>query len=126
MPYCVKVIDAVGSTGAAKLSCNEKTSTSPIVWVLLKLTCSQSGNAFCVASFQPLSPAPLPPQFWPLRSPLIAADGGKLAPLWTKALEAVATPPLTCAATFIDPAPVAVTVTRAAAEVVTAAGVALS
>src|SRR5215213_1347778 len=122
MPCCVKVIDGVGSTGAEKLSCRVKTSISPMLCVVLKLTCSASGNAFEVASFHP------PPwvQFKPLRSPLIAPEGDKSNPLTTRVVEAVATPPLACAATFIDPAPVAVTLTSAAAEVVTAAGEALS
>src|SRR5687767_15101591 len=42
-PYCVNVVAAVGSTGAQNASWTVNTSTSPIVLVPLKSTCSQSG-----------------------------------------------------------------------------------
>ena len=42
-PNFVKVIDGVGCSGAAGVSWIENTSISLIVWVPLKLICSQSG-----------------------------------------------------------------------------------
>src|SRR5438552_3112587 len=70
-----------------------KTSTSPIVFIPLKSTSSQSGYAFGVASFHP----PPAPQFSPFRSPSVVPLGGK-PPLYIE--DAVAVPPLAASATL--------------------------
>jgi hypothetical protein len=72
MPYALKVMLAVGSTGLMKASYRVKTSISVIVFRPLKAMWTESGKAFAVASFQP----PPVPQLRPLRSPSLTAVTG--------------------------------------------------
>ena len=93
MPNELKVMLAVGSTGALYASCTLKTLTSLMVLTPLNATSSQSGHASGVPSFHP----PPLPHDWPLRSPLIAPTAAY--PLLCVD-DAVAVPPLAAAATF--------------------------
>src|SRR5712671_3205988 len=74
IPYCVKVIVAVGGLGAAKLSCTVNTSISLIGCDPLNVISTESGKIPCVPSFQPPLPAPQPA---PLRSPSLTLLTGK-------------------------------------------------
>src|SRR5258708_23296252 len=93
-PYELKVIVSVGSLGFDQLSCNVKTSISPIVWLPLKSTSAQSEKVFAgAASFQP----------GVLRSPLFKVSAPQHEP---HEEDTEATPPLAASARLDGDAPV--------------------
>src|ERR1043165_8132648 len=70
-PIWLNLVVSVGSIGFEKLSCNENTSISRIVFRPLKSTCTHCGKLLPLAAQLPPEPA-----FTPLRSPLMTAPAG--------------------------------------------------